>query len=72
MRVVHGESGWRPWVTNGHVVGLFQLSARTWSRYCGVPVEVLYTALGNARCAWHVYQYDVVRGQPWAQWEVKP
>ncbi|MGE3463869.1 MAG: hypothetical protein AB7I04_18325 [Pseudomonadales bacterium] len=76
LSVSHGESiGWQPTITGdgGLAYGLFQIHADPWAGYCGIPVEALLTAAGNARCARLIFEYEQARGYPrWSNWTVKP
>ena len=78
LRVSYGESRWRPAVTNGVMLGLFQISDRQrgwpgWWEYYEINSALYADPVTNARLARLVYLYDIHRGQePWSQWQVKP
>ena len=75
--VSRGESvGWQPNARgdSGRAVGLFQIHADPWARWCGVAPDALLDPLVNASCARKMfYEYDLARGyERWTQWSVKP
>ena len=72
------ESTYRAYVTNGVMLGLFQISDRQggwqgWWEYYGFDPARYAEPVYNAQLAWKIYNYDIERGYaPWTQWQCKP
>lgn len=79
LRVSWGESNWCPAITNGIMLGLFQLSDRSangwagWWEYFGFDSARYAEPVYNAHLAWLVFSYEQEHGYArWSNWQVKP